>query len=383
MAGGGSGKASGGSSGGNAGASAGSGGTSSGGASAGTAGNAGSGGGAPKGSTFVYVSGSGGPNITRFALDVAAGTLTSKGTIGAGNQPTYLAISPSGKNLYAVNETSPSKVVAFSIGAEGALTEINSQETTGNGGPHIAVHPSGKFVVVPHYGSGHVTVLPVRDDGGVGGAVATSRGPNDGCQKAHQAVFDSTGEQLFVPCLGSNYVMQFTFPDSGMIALNTPPTVTVQGGPRHMALHPTAPFAYVLNELNSTLTQLSYDRETGLLSDPVVISSVQTSPGASAHVVIHPSGNFLYASNRTENSLGLFSLNATTGAASPVAFEKSMVSTPRDFAVDPSGQILIVANQDGQQDLLVYRIASDGALTKLANVAVGSRPSVVAIVNLP
>jgi 6-phosphogluconolactonase len=353
--------------------------------SSGTAGTGGSGGGgAPaSGPAFVYVSGNG-PNISMFSLDVATGTLTSKGSIAAGSEATYLAISADRKYLYAVNETSPSRVVAFSIDADGSLTEINAQDTAGNGAPHLAVHPSGKFVVVSHYGSGHVTVLPVRDDGGVGGVVASSRGPNDGCQKAHQIVFDDSGDHLFVPCLGSNYVMQFTFPASGMIALNTPATAAVEGGPRHMALHPTAPFAYVLSELNSTVTRLAYDRANGLLSAPTSIPSYDTTAGSSAHLVIHPSGRFLYASNRTENSIGLFALDQTTGAASPVAFEKSMISTPRDFAVDPSGQLLISANQGGQGDLLVFRIANaDGKLTRLGSMAVGNRPSFVGIITLP
>jgi 6-phosphogluconolactonase len=335
------------------------------------------------GPAFVYVSGNG-PNISMFSLDVAAGTLTSKGSIAAGSEATYLAISADRKYLYAVNETSPSRVLAFSIDEDGGLTEINGQDTGGNGAPHLAVHPSGKFVVVSHYGSGHVTVLPVRDDGGVGAVVASSRGPNDGCQKAHQIVFDTSGDHLFVPCLGSNYVMQFTFPANGMLALNTPATAAVEGGPRHMALHPTAPFAYVLSELNSTVTRMAYDRANGRLSEPTSIPSYDTAAGSSAHLVIHPSGRFLYASNRSENSIGLFALDGTTGAASPVAFEKAMVSTPRDFAVDPSGQLLISANQGGQGDLLVFRIASaDGKLTRLSSVAVGNRPSFVGIITLP
>jgi 6-phosphogluconolactonase len=351
---------------------------------AGTGGGGGSGGAPESGPAFVYVSGNG-PNISIFSLDVTAGTLTSKGSIAAGSEATYLAISSDRKYLYAVNETSPSRVVAFSIDAtDGSLTEINGQDTMGNGAPHLAVHPSGKFVVVAHYGSGHVTVLPVRDDGGVGGVVASSRGPNDGCQKAHQIVFDTSGDHLFVPCLGSNYVMQFTFPSTGMLTLSTPATAAIEGGPRHMALHPTAPYAYVLSELNSTVTRLAYDRANGLLSAPTSIPSYETTAGSSAHIVIHPSGRFLYASNRTENSIGLFALDGTTGAVSPVAFEKSMISTPRDFAVDPSGQLLISANQGGQGDLLVFRIASaDGKLTRLTSVAAGNRPSFVGITTLP
>jgi 6-phosphogluconolactonase len=213
--------------------------------------------------------------------------------------------------------------------------------------------------------------------------VATSRGPNDSCEKAHQAVFDETGGHVYVPCLGSNYVMHFTF-SGGQLGYGEPATVTVMGGPRHMALHPTAPYAYVLSELESTLTRFAYDRTTGQLSAPASIPSFDARAGSSAHIVVHPSGKFLYVSNRTENSLGLFSIDAATGTPSPVSFETAMISTPRDFAVDPTGRILISANQAGAQDLLVYRLdPSDGQMTRLRAVPVGGRPSFVGFVSLP
>ena len=334
------------------------------------------------GKTYVYVSGS--SQLSIFTLDLAEGTLTSAGKANAGMNANYLAISKDKKFLYQLNEQNPSRVIAYSIDpSDGSLEEINRGETTGDGAPHIVVHPSGKWLVVPHYNSGHINVFAVRDDGGVGAITTTSRGPNDGCQKAHQAVFDESGEHLFVPCLGSNYVIQFKF-DAGMLEYNEPPTVAVMGGPRHFALSPTAPFAYALSELNSTITQFSYDRATGKLSAPVSIPSVENTSGASAHVAIHPSGKFLYASNRTENSIGAFSLDATSGKATPIAFEKAMISTPRDFGLDPSGQFLISANQDGQQDLNVYRIdQGDGRLMRVRSVAVGGRPASVGFVVLP
>jgi 6-phosphogluconolactonase len=367
------------------------GGTTGGSATAGGTGGTGGSGGSPTGGmggagspgkTYVYVSGS--SQISIFALDAAAGTLTSAGKASAGMNANYLAVSKDKKFLYQLNEQTPSRVIAFTIDpSNGSLTEINRGDTTGEGAPHIAVHPSGKWLVVPHYNSGHINVFAVRDDGGVGAITTTSRGPNDGCQKAHQAVFDESGDHLFVPCLGSNYVIQFNF-NAGMLAFNDPPTVAVMGGPRHFALSPTAPFAYALSELNSTITQLSYDKASGKLSNPTSIPSVENTSGASAHIAIHSSGKFLYASNRTENSIGAFSLDATSGKATPIAFEKSMISTPRDFGLDPSGQFLISANQDGQQDLNVYRIdQTEGRLMKLPSVPVGGRPASVGFVVLP
>jgi 6-phosphogluconolactonase len=344
---------------------------------------AGTGGGAPAGATVVYVSGSA-PDISIFSLDVERAALEELETVPAGDNPSYLAVSDDRRYLYAANERSMSRVVAFEIDAsDGGLREINRQDTLGNGAAHLAVHPSGDWVVVPHYNSGETVVLPVRDDGGISAVSATQRGPSgEPCENAHQAVFDSTGAHLFVPCLGSNYVLQMRF-EQGELVLATPPTVAVPGGPRHLALHPTLPFAYVLSELASTVTRLAYAREQGLLSEPISISSVESRPGSSAHIVVHPNGKFLYVSNRTENSLGLFSIDANDGQLTPVAFESGMISTPRDFTLDPSGGLLLSANQ-GTDQLLVFRIAaSDGRLTRESTVEVGARPSYVGVVTLP
>jgi 6-phosphogluconolactonase len=340
----------------------------------------------PSGTPFLYVSGYG-PEITRFTLDLATGALAEQGRVQGGTSPSYLAFAPNKRALYAVNEASGagSQVVAFAIDPDtGALTEINRAATGGEGAPHLAVHPSGDWVAVAHYGSGHLSILPVRADGGVEAAVDSQRGPSDGCGRAHQAVFDASGRYLFVPCLQSNYVVQYTF-DAGTLGYNDPPTVAVAGGPRHMALDPAEQHAYVLSELNSTITSFAYDAATGRLSSPQVINSYEgnSGAGASAHIAVHPSGKWLYASNRSQNSLGLFSIDAQ-GRPQPVAFERDMINTPRDFTIDPTGTFLISANQNGAQNLLVYRIAAaDGRLRRVQVVPVGGSPTFAGVLFLP
>jgi 6-phosphogluconolactonase len=346
-------------------------------------GEGGSAGKAATGMPFVYVSGAD-TAIAIFSLNVETASLASRGSAPAGANPSYLAVSDDHRFLYAVNEQRMSRVIAFQIAGEsGALTEINRADTMGDGAAHLAVHPSGEWVVVPHYNSGQTVVFPVRDDGGIGAVSDTSQGPDDDrCENAHQAVFDATGGHLFVPCLGSNYVLQFRF-EAGKLTLNTPPVAAVPGGPRHLVLHPSLPYAYVLSELESKLTRLRYDREQGLLTEPVTISSVESSAGSSAHVVVHPSGKFLYASNRTENSIGLFSIDQEDGSLTPVAFERGMIATPRDFTLDPSGSVLLAANQR-TNDLAVFRVApADGRLTFERSVDTGDRPSFVGVYDLP
>jgi 6-phosphogluconolactonase len=332
----------------------------------------------------VYVSGYG-SDITVFDFDTKTGMSTKRSSTNGGTSPSYMAFAPNLKFAYAINEAdgANSKVVAFSIEAQtGKLTQLNSSVTGGNGSPHLAVHPSGKWIAVAHYNSGQTSVLPLDATGKVGTAGPLDKGPNGGCENAHQAVFDRSGDHLLVPCLGSNYVIQFKFKD-GVLSYNDPATVAVMGGPRHLAFDPEQKHAFVLSETESLITSFKYDSTTGQLSDPQSINSYDQMKGSSAQVVVHPSGKWLYASNRTENSIGLFSID-TASRPHPVSFIKDMIATPRDFSIDPSGQWLISANQDGAQNVLVFRIdTADGHLTRMSVVPVGSQPTFTQAIVLP
>jgi 6-phosphogluconolactonase len=337
----------------------------------------------PKGTPYVYVSGNGG-DITEFTFDEQSAQLTKASTTPGGATPSYLAIAPDKKHLYAINEGGTnSKVVAFSIDAtNGHLTQIDTQDTGGQGAPHLSVDPSGRWIAVAHYGSGHTSIIPIAGDGTLSTPTDIKKGPGDTCGKAHQAVWDASGKNLFVPCLDSNYVIHYVFAN-GTLSYGTPQTVSVTGGPRHLAFDPSETHAYVISELESVLTSFAYDKTTGTLSAPQTVQSYDQTKGASAHVVVHPGGKWLYVSNRTENSLGLFSIDAG-GRPHSVKFEKDDVHTPRDFSVDPSGAFLISANQDGDQAALVYRIApSDGTLTRTQIAPVGGNPTFTKTVLLP
>lgn len=318
-----------------------------------------------------------GPDITVFDFATKTGVLTKRTSVSGGMSPSYLAFAPNLKFAYAVNEADAanSKVVAFSIEAKtGKLTRLNSALTGGDGAPHLAVHPSGKWLAVAHYNSGQVSVLPIVDSGMVGTAGTPDHGPNDSCTNAHQAVFDHTGEHLLVPCLGSDFVIQYKF-TNGALSYNDPATVAVMGGPRHLAFDPEQKHAYVLSELESLITSFDYDSATGKLTNPQVINSYEQTKGSSAHIVVHANGKWLYASNRTENSIGLFALDANK-RPQPVGFVKDMIANPRDFSIDPSGQWLISANQDGAQNVLVFKIdPTAGTLTRMSVADVGGQPT--------
>lgn len=338
----------------------------------------------PATTTFVYVAG-GSDTIRVFLLDPVAGTLVPRGTVDApGLRPGYGAFSPDKRFFHAAGRT---QVMSFAVdAATGALTALpgGPVPTGGNGAPHIAVHGSGRWVVVPHFGSSDVSVLPVGANGAVGPRVDLRTTP----VQAHQAVLD--GDFLFIPCRDGNAVAQLRLdPATGTIGPNSPadvPAADPTAGPRHMAFHPSMRWAYVLNEKNGTLTTYRYERSKGLLVDAHTVPTVPdgVKETASAHVLVHPGGRFLYASNRRHNSIASFALDPATGRPTLLAHETADINTPRDFGMDPSGRILIVANQkDGT--LLVYRIdAATGALSRVGAPVTGlGAPQYVGIVALP
>jgi 6-phosphogluconolactonase len=344
----------------------------------GTGGTGGAGGAA--GQAIVYIGGSS-STISVLALDLATGALTARSTAAGGSSPTYLAWDGAQRFLYAGNG-GQGRVTTFGIGALGALIRIGDVSTAGMGYmasvTHLSVHPSGKFVLTAHFDSGHVAVLPVGADGLAGAPVDIEHPATE----AHQIVSDASGRHVFVPCRSGNVIAQYGFDSAtGQLAAANPPLVQADpgAGPRHIAFHPSQQFAYVINELNGTITSYRYDAAAGLLSLPQTISSVAAglTETSSAHVVVHPSGKFVYTSNRTNNNIAMFSVDATSGRLTAIGYETGggAVRTPRDFGVEPGGRFLLVANQ-GTNTVLVFRIdATAGTLTRVGDpVTVPSGP---------
>jgi 6-phosphogluconolactonase len=154
----------------------------------------------------------------------------------------------------------------------------------------------------------------------------------------------------------------------GMLSPNEPPfaPVTPGAGPRHFAFHPSGRFAYVINELDSTVTAFSYDPAAGVLREIQVITSLPegfTGENYPAEVLVHPSGQFLYGSNRGHDSIAVFRIDANTGKLTPVGHQPSGGRGPRNFNIDPTGAWMIVGNQS-TDNVLFFRIdAQSGALT--------------------
>jgi 6-phosphogluconolactonase len=317
--------------------------------------------------------------IYTLKLDMESGALSGPEVAAETANPSFLAMAPTGRFLYAVNEIgnfggkNTGAVSAFAVAPETGKLTLLAQQPSGGAAPcHVVT--DGRNVVVANYGSGTVEVLPVAANGGLGAPTQMVQhqgsGPNRGRQEgphAHGVGFDPTGKVLLAADLGIDKVVAYGY-DAATGRLAADPARAAQAeagaGPRHFAFHPGGRFLYVINELNSTVAVYAYDAAKGATA----VQSVSTLPAgtgggnAPAEIAVHPSGKFVYASNRGHNSLAIFAVDAATVKLSLVDNEPTQGAGPRHFAIDPSGTFLVAANQDSG-NLVVFRI--DPATGKL------------------
>jgi 6-phosphogluconolactonase len=340
---------------------------------------------------FVYVAGYR-PEILIFRLDTAQGTLTPAGKADGGQQPSFLAWDPTAKFLFAVNETDPGRLRSFRIDqASGALTPINDVPAMGSTTAHLSTDRTGRWLLAANYGGskqGSIAVVPIGPDGRLGAAVDTKEfGPGT---MAHYISTDPANRFVLVPLKGGPAVAQLVFDAaSGTTKPNAPAQVAAApgAGPRHLDFHPNGRFAYVINELDLTMTAYAYEAGSGLLR---AIQTIPTLPAAAdkvgasgADVHVHRSGRFLYGSNSGHNSIVIYRLGED-GRMTLVGHETRDIKRPRNFTIDPTGTLLLVANQDGA-NVTVFRIDQNaGTLQQVgAPTSVGPNPSFVGVVMLP
>ncbi|MDX2015293.1 MAG: lactonase family protein [Myxococcaceae bacterium] len=361
------------------------GGSSAGGAAAGgSAGGSQAGGGAggSPGRLHAFV-GSGNGNITAYAVDVTTGAMTSLGATSAGSNPSFLAFDVPRGRLYAVNEGS-SQIAAFTLASDAGLSLLNRVGSQGNGPAHVSVDPSGQWVFAANYGGGNVAVLRVTD-GGLGAATDTEASGG----QAHQILSDATGRFVYVPCKAANHVAQYRFDaDAGQLTPLAPATVptAANAGPRHLALHPGGTWAFLINELDDTLTSLRVEadgRLTPVDTKPTLPMGISGASNTTAEVQVHPNGRFVYGSNRGHNSIVAFSVDLTSGTLTLLGHTPTGGSTPRHFDIDPSGQLLLVGNLNSGA-VHAFRVdANTGGLTALGQQATVNAPAFVGFTRLP
>src|SRR5215475_4938352 len=307
-----------------------------------------------------------------YRMNSGSGELKHAVTVKGVSNPSFLAIDPKQRFLYAANESGEfagrkgGGVTAFAIDRQsGDLRKLNERHSPGV--PcHVSVHPSGRFVMAANYGGGNVVIYPVRADGSLGEptdvAQHTGKGADPKRQDGphtHCAIPDAAGRYVFAPDLGIDKVMIYRVDlKNGKLVPNGFFATKAGAGPRHFDFHPSGKFAYVINELDSKLTALAYDKEKGTLTELQTVSALPpdfsgTSYCADVHV--HPSGKFLYGSNRGHDSIVAFAIDQSTGKLSLIAHESTRGKWPRNFAVNPTGEFLLVANQN-TDNVVAFRI---------------------------
>ncbi len=345
------------------------------------------------GVAFVYVSGYR-PEIAIFRLDTAGGTLVPAGkAANVGQDPSFLAFDPAAKFLFSVNETDPGRVRSFAINqATGALTPVNDVPSMGSITAHLSTDRAGRWLLVANYGGeqgqGTIASIPIGADGRLGAAVDT-REFGVGTM-AHQIRADPGNRFVYVPLKGGPAVAQLVFdPASGRMKPNVPPQVAAAAGagPRHLDFHPNGRFVYVINELDLTMGAYGYDAKTGLLRELQILPTLPAAAdkvGAScADVHVHRTGRFLYGSNRGHDSIVIYRLGED-GRMTLVGHESRGIKRPRNFTIDPTGTLMLVANQDAA-NVTIFRIDQNkGTLEPVGKpTPVGINPSFVGVVMLP
>jgi 6-phosphogluconolactonase len=340
---------------------------------------------------FVYVSGYR-PEITIFRLDTAGARLIPAGkAANVGEQPSFLALDPAEKFLFAANETDPGRVRSFAINqATGALTPLNDVPSMGSITAHLSTDRTGRWLLVANYGDtkqGTIASIPIGADGRLGAAVDTREFGLG--SMAHQIRADPGNRFVYVPLKGGPAVAQLVFDAaSGRMKPNVPPQVAAAAGagPRHMDFHPNGRFAYVINELDLTMTAYAYDAKTGLLRELQILPTLPAAAdrvGASgADVHVHRTGRFLYGSNRGHDSIVIYRLGED-GRMTLVGHESRNIKRPRNFTIDPTGTLMLVANQDAA-NVSIFRIDQNtGTLAPAgAPTPVGPNPSFVGVAML-
>jgi 6-phosphogluconolactonase len=329
-----------------------------------------------------------GEGIYVYRLDPSSGALELVSKTTGITNPAYLAFDSTRRFLYAVNELKtyegrPSGTVsAFSVDLKtGGIEFLNKRLTHGTDPCHVVVDQKGKFVFVSNFMSGSICVLPVLDDGSLGKASdfiqhlgsgidpARQKGPH-----AHSVTLDKTNRFAFVPDLGLDKLMVYRFdPKAGILEPHNIPWIKMKpgAGPRHLAFHPGGKLAFLINELDSTLSVLSYDHRKGTFRGLQTVSTLPedfSGENTCADVHVSPSGAFLYGSNRGHDSIVIYKIDPPSGRLRCIGHEPTRGRTPRHFGIDPTGRFLLAANQDSDT-IVTFRIEpKSGKLLYTAHV---------------
>ncbi len=325
--------------------------------------------------------GTGGPGakgIYRATFDTANGKLSPAELAAEIGSPGFLALHPAGDKLYAVaNFPGGPGAVAYRIGKDGALEQINTSPTGNGGGAHIGVHPSGKFLLTAQYGTGSVALFPLDADGRLGAATLTRHeggsrvvDKRQDSPHPHYCGFSPDGRFALVPDLGLDGIVIYRVnPAVPSIERHGFAASVRGGGPRHLKFSPDGKFIYLLNELSLSVTAYAWDAAAGTAKQLDTVPALsdaakaKESFNAAAEIVIHPSGRFLYSSNRGHDTVTAYRADPATAALAVIQVQPVRGAFPRNINLAPGGGWLLAAGADSNT-VSVHQVNSQtGELT--------------------
>jgi len=322
--------------------------------------------------------------IYAYEFDADTGRLTPKGVAAETPDPSWVAVHPGGKYLYAANEAGKASTVsAFAVdGKSGKLTLLNQMPSLGEEPCYLSFDKTGKYVLVANYSSGTIAVFPILADGRLGEHTAMAKdagatGPNKKHQEGPHAHWIETSPDnrfVLVADLGLDEVLVYKLDaTSGTLTPNEPAFARLKAGsgPRHAVFYPNGKFVFAVSELSSTATSFAYDVKKGTLKETGTASTLP--PGFSgrndvAETAVHPNGKFLYVSNRGNDSIAILSIDPGNRTLAPAGGIPTGGKEPRHFAIDPSGKYLLAENQFSN-NIVVFKIdPATGGLTPTGQV---------------
>jgi 6-phosphogluconolactonase len=324
-------------------------------------------------------------------LNQATGSISQATRAADKPDSEFMAFAPDKKHLYSVAQikhfgSHPIEAIeSYEIdAATGGLTNVGEEVPGGTEACHISVDPSGRCVMTANYGEAYVEVFPILSDGVVGARTCiihhSGSGPNLSRQASahsHSINADPSGRFAIVADLGQDKVFVYRLDAAaGTLSPNDPPYVKAApgAGPRHFAFHPDGKHAFVINELDASITAFTWDGEKGVLTPyqtiPILRKDYNGSTNTAAEVVVSKDGRFVYGSNRGDDSLVVLSFDPATGNLSFVQRMSDGVKVPRNYAIDPSGKWLVCANLTANT-ATVYGIDHEtGQLTRSGTIDV-------------
>jgi 6-phosphogluconolactonase len=333
--------------------------------------------------------------ISVYDFNAQTGELTYKNKVVVSN-PTFMTIGPDKKHIYSVNEdrVDPGVSVFNYEASTGQLTLINRQKVGGTGPAYVSVDANSKFVFTANYNDGSLTALPIQKDGSIGSDIQVIKHEGKGPLRqqagphVHSVIVSPDNNYLFAVDLGTDKINAYRFDPKKAAPLSPmePAFIKLSPGaaPRHFAFHPNKKFAYVIEELSGAITAFKYDKGVLTKIDTVSLADKGfTGTHNAADIHVSADGKFLYGSNRgTANDISIYSIDQNTGKMTFVGRQSSMGKSPRNFAIDPTGNFLLIANQDSNDVSVFKRDPKTGLITPTGKKIDIVRPTCLAFLKI-